>query len=942
MSNRNKLTILFLIVNMISHIVCANVDSSKIYLQEGADFFFAGDFNNCLIVYNKALNFQLKSYSKDDIRLGRTYNNIGLVYLNIWNFEKSIQYLKKAQKIYSENGQHLYLAIVYSNLGANYKNIGDFKLAKQYFEYSLQILQNLNTSESNRRKAETLNRLGILQYHNKDYKTAITNYNTALLKYSKDLLPQNLHDLYQNLSNCYLNIYKKDSALIMLQKALKLSESHNALPEKYLAITHQKLYHYYLYDKDKTKSKEHLFKALEIFQSIKADSSYFIYLFLDFADYYSNLNNTKLALNYYQKATNIIITSPVDNEMHIPKSSSFINPIEGILLLRKKAEFLYKIGVDSLNIKYLESSIDALQVASELLDKARTSFLSIESKLSLADNESIIYQLGIYASHRLFSLTEEGKFLELAYKFSEKSKSSVLESSLQEQKAKTFGGIPDSLLLKEEKLKRDIAFYNELIYKEKLKKEYSIDKLKNWQSTLISVNEQYENLKKTLEQNYKNYFQLKYVSPYSSLSKVKNRLNKNTTLLEYALTDSVLFIFQIDRKNTLLHTKKIDSTFYNFTNKFLNQFKNFDYISQGKNIYALYQDAGSQLYDYLINSVNKDELNENLVIIPDNILSYIPFEALVKPSNEVPESYTDMHYLLYDYTFSYSYSAHLFLENNQKSSRKFWNKALSVAPEYKSDSYTTHQFTQDIFRSQRDNLAPLPFALEEANLVSKVTFGRELSGSEATENNFLEFAPEFNILHLAMHTLIDDKNPLYSRLVFYADSNNLETGFLTTNEIFSIKLKADMTVLSACSSGEGEYRKGEGVLSLARSFFYAGCPSLVMTLWNVDDESGLRLMKDYYKYLRDGLSKAKAMQLAKINYISEITPDKQHPFYWSNYICIGNSSALYFPIWIYFAIISLLFLLPLTIFIWKLTIKNRKLNLSEPNLALRNKHGFNN
>jgi CHAT domain-containing protein/tetratricopeptide (TPR) repeat protein len=930
---------------MITNIVCANVDSSKIYLQKGADFFFAGDFNNCLIVYNKALNFQLKSYPDDDVRLGRTYNNIGLVYLNIWNFEKSIQYLKKAQKIYSENGQHIYLAIVYSNLGANYKNIGDFRLAKHYFEYALQILQNLNTSESNRRKAETLNRLGILQYHNKDYKTAIKYYNTALKKYSSDLLPQNLHDLYQNLSNCYLNINQIDSALVMLHKALKLSESHTALPKKYLAITHQKLYHYYLYDNNKHKSEEHLFKALEIFKSIKADSSYFIYLFLDFADYYASLNNIQLALKYYNKATNLIITSPVKDEMYIPNSSSFINPIEGILLLRKKAELLFKVGVDSLNISYLETSIDALQVASELLDKARTSFLSIESKLSLADNESIIYQLGIFASYKLFILTEKEKFLELAYKFSEKSKSSVLESSLQEQKAKAFGGIPDSLLLKEEKLKRDIAFYNELIYKEKLKKDFSEDKLRNWQSTLISINEEYENLKKTLEKNYKNYFQLKYVSPYSSLENVKKQLGKNTTLLEYALTDSILFIFQIDNKNTLLHTKKIDSSFFNITNNFLSQFKNFDYICQGKNIYAAYQDSGSQLYDYLINSVKIDDLNENLVIIPDNILSYIPFEALVKPSDKVPKSYTEMHYLLYDYTFSYSYSAHLFLENNKKSSRKFWNKALTVAPEYKSDrNNPSYQVAKDVFRSQRDNLDPLPFALEEANLVSKVTFGRELSGSEATENNFLQHAPDFNILHLAMHTLIDDKNPLYSRLVFYAESNDSEAGFLTTNEIFSLKLKADMTVLSACSSGEGEYRKGEGVLSLARSFFYAGCPSLVMTLWNVDDESGLRLMKDYYKHLRDGLSKAKAMQLAKIDYISDITPDKQHPFYWSNYICIGNSSALYLPIWIYLAIISLFSLFPLTLYVYIKTRKKHKLKLSEPmpNLSKRINNKSNN
>jgi CHAT domain-containing protein len=178
-----------------------------------------------------------------------------------------------------------------------------------------------------------------------------------------------------------------------------------------------------------------------------------------------------------------------------------------------------------------------------------------------------------------------------------------------------------------------------------------------------------------------------------------------------------------------------------------------------------------------------------------------------------------------------------------------------------------------------------------------------------------------------MHTVIDDNNPLYSKLVFYSDSAYSDDGLLTTNEIFGLKLKASLAVLSSCSSGEGEFKRGEGVLSLARGFFYAGCPSLIMTLWKVEDESGLTLMKYFYKYLRKGYSKPKALQKAKIEYLKTVPQEKQNPFYWSAYISIGNPSAIYYPQWL--KILPFTILILIFYFFYKLR-KRKKVKLNEP------------
>jgi CHAT domain-containing protein len=140
-----------------------------------------------------------------------------------------------------------------------------------------------------------------------------------------------------------------------------------------------------------------------------------------------------------------------------------------------------------------------------------------------------------------------------------------------------------------------------------------------------------------------------------------------------------------------------------------------------------------------------------------------------------------------------------------------------------------------------------------------------------------------------------DDNPLNSLLAFTNVDNNdtAEDNRLYAYEIYNLKLNAQMTVLSSCSSGFGKMQKGEGMMSLARGFIYAGCPSIVMTLWQVADQSSSELMTSFYKYLKKGKSKQEAMRLSKIDYLENADDLTSNPYFWSGFVVVGDSSPIY-------------------------------------------------
>ena len=162
----------------------------------------------------------------------------------------------------------------------------------------------------------------------------------------------------------------------------------------------------------------------------------------------------------------------------------------------------------------------------------------------------------------------------------------------------------------------------------------------------------------------------------------------------------------------------------------------------------------------------------------------------------------------------------------------------------------------------------------------------------ATEQAFKTMAGGFALLHLTTHSLLNEDQPEATCLILDPDTSGLEDGLLHNYELYNMNLTAQLAVLSACNTGIGKLQQGEGVMSLAHAFTYAGCPSVLMSLWQVNDFSTASIVGSFYEQLADGKPKDVALRAAKLRYLEETDPLKAAPYFWAGMVSIGEQSPL--------------------------------------------------
>ncbi|MEM9001190.1 MAG: CHAT domain-containing tetratricopeptide repeat protein [Bacteroidota bacterium] len=749
----------------------------------------------------------------------------------------------------------LELAQAYNFLATMYHDEKKYALAKAFYFKNLRIISNEFNEVDKERVQSTNNLLAAVYSAEGNYEKANSYLSKSLEFYLKNRTESRFKNnrvttLFLMAQN-YQHLQKMDSAQICLELSKEmLSEKDAFLPEFYqlTAEIHQR-------NEDFELALAFFQKQFELSEKKRIDRA----RVLDkMGQLYVHFDQPKAALPYYQRALGALAKnfSGVDAAIYEhPNPSQVQYPAEFIALLRNKGVALNRLQT----VPGYESSLQATQIAVTILDSLRTSFRSDEDKLALIEDSFLVFDTGMEAAFQLYDKTGDSKYLEKAFFISEKSKGNLLMEAMLNARATAFANLPKAILEKEKQYKSKISFLERL-----LRADAGNHIL---QDRLFQTKLDYRLVLDSLESTYPEYYDLKYDTHVTDLSTIQKVLKADQMALTYFYGENAIYAMAISKtdvefkrilRNTVLDDKLI---------RLVRQ------LGDNRSDLLQLQELSLELYPLFLPPLAMGGGYSQLIVVPDGLLSYVPFGSFRT---------SDTTYLIAKTAVSHVNSLTLWTTLRQKTYAN--SEPLVFAPTFigKSDG-------QSIVRAPE--LLPLPHNRTEAAYVLSHFNGALFEGVEGTLHNFLEKNNQYGIVHLATHAVVDDETPEYSYLAF---TNAGENDFLLfVNDLYNLSVQANLVTLSACETGIGNLRKGEGMLSLTRAFFFAGASSIVNSLWKINDNSTAILMDDFYKYLAAGHSKDIALRKAKLTFLDNNAENNlSHPYYWSGIVLNGNTAPL--------------------------------------------------
>ncbi len=840
------------------------------------------------------------------------------------NYKKSYSYAQKAIKIANlhQDPSSVAYASALNNLAVFKQDKGEFLQAAELFKKALTVNKINNDKKA---QVPNLNNLALCYFQSGDYQESKRYYQQAL-KVANEIFPINnsnrLRAIY-GLGNIYKTQNKIDKALniyeeVLIQLEIKNSQKPEMLAKinheiqlsiaelflikklknnffkniKALDISHQIAYQkksinglilsgkWHLKFKDLELAKSNFHEALELARKENNE----IKQSPRFGEIFYLLAQTILTSNHFEAISmcdsalyhfNIQLESDQNQYSNVTKNPTLDDNTLDILLTKAKLHF--KQFEKTKDKKDIQKSLYTYTYATKLINQIRQSYLQEGSRETFVAKTKKLFEEALNTWDIYQKNFPTGKQYAQIFQLLENSKSMLLLQSLEAEEALGAAGIPDSLILKENELSKEISFY-----KIKLTEQSNgnTEKIAAIETDLFQVEATYQELIEQFEKNYPEYYNLKFNQKLTSLSEAKSQLPHNSTgLLNYFVGEKYLFTFFTTKTKTIF--EKIEKP-ADFDTSILNLRKlieNPPVQTSAQKDFGDFSSLCFDMYKTLMNPIIAESKLENLIIIPDGILNYLPFEILLsdEPKNNVV-NYQPSHlpYLLNKYNISYRYSASLHKVLN-KTTTEAKSDFIGFAPSFSVNTLAT----QNARSCELESLSRLSCNKNEVVKIAGLLQGKTFVDKSASKENFNKEIQNFRIAHFATHACLDDEDPMLNR-IFFANSS------VSNYELYNLKLPLELAVLSACNTGSGELKKGEGVISLSRGFFHAGCPSLLMSLWSVEDCTTSEIMTNYYGYLKKGNSKDVAIRKAKLDYLDQANKLGSHPFYWAPFIQLGS------------------------------------------------------
>ncbi|MEM8524833.1 MAG: CHAT domain-containing tetratricopeptide repeat protein [Bacteroidota bacterium] len=801
---------------------------------------------------NEAMRYALAN--KDSITLAESYGYFAYLAIQDYKFQEALEYYFKSINLMSavKGEDYTGIGVSFNGIGTLYYAQSNFEDAKYFFEksnrldieeYGVSHPYTLNTAMNiaNCLKALGLHEEATIQYNKiLQYIPEDSNYGT--LRFT--LLINKAKNYWTagdttNAVDQYTQLYE--------QRYDILEEGHPYLIELYQDLAA-------IADKEVVADR-HINQVIALLSDQKLAIKDIEQLDLEYIDHYDYLLNV-IGL----KIENVLKTYEIENDpKHLERASTYAS-------------------------KGLEVFDFAIQTA-----------VSPEQQAALIQNAQNYLQIVLRLFGEQYEIsTDQANPIEV-FNTIERYRALQLNRGISAKKINLRASAGDSLLSKESALIAKIAETKQPLANDKLAVNVEdstaiLSEVADLRNELTQVQDQIAEKYPQLTNDFNESLMLRDIQPY---------LENGTALIEYFLEDRGLTILATTKDTALYHYQKLAPEFskqIEFMQRLTSSYPNDEktLIAQRDSFLQI----GYELYQFLLSPVFKKLDADKIVLIPDKSLAYFPFEILLtdRLTDETSRSYRVLPYVFHKYCIRYEYSAKFMGISSSPSAN---NRLLAIAPIFSENTIAMRgemdslNFTR-AFSKMRASNSDITHNVKETESISKMWGGEAWIEQQISKTQFKLEAGKYDILHLATHAYADKDYPDYAHFELGKSKQESlnEGGLLYAFELEQMNLQAKLAVLSACETGVGKYQGGEGLRSLARAFKYAGCPNIVTSLHKVEDRSTSSLMIQFYEYLKAGQGKAIALQNAKKEHLKSNSSVKCHPFFWSNFILIGDNASV--------------------------------------------------
>lgn len=827
-------------------LVVSKKDSVQLYDAQIALYRATGDFEKSLNFAQKMLSFQLGKSYQDSIKIAFVYQQIGDIYQEQTSYQEATNYYVEAINFMAERP-------TYKRLQAKLW----YQLASCYYK-----LKN--------RPLETV------LYLRKVF--SLVPINSKVSKFEST-------DIYLDACNMmaleFLEEKQLDSALVYVEKAQAISsyykknETWSIKGEIYLQKENFKEAEAALERGIGIFSKRHRMKSPETANRWVA-----------LGDYYQIQKKYDQAQDVYNSAFWAISS---EREAKVfPSINSLFSKEQALQILTKKVTAMLTLYERS---KYSVSLIEIYKQAEYNLEVFQSLKSTVDLSLDFSEMTVVVYEQLIEVCELLYHRKQENQYVKQAFHLAEEYKTILLQMMMKEPAAKKFGNVPASVIQKIEGLQQRMLWCQQQYWEAQVDQQKGL--ILDWyKREMADLKVKLTLAEEELKENYKKYYQFKYKTKTATLDSLQEALNDSTVLVQYIEGKTSIYQFII-RKDTLAVRKIFWRTYKPTVLKYYKHFTDAKLQQHLKS--GGYKDFCITAYELYYKLMHHELLSKGkrLVIIPDGLLNYIPFETLLTdvPVEHVHEiNFPSLAYVLKQKQIAYNYSSSLWLREIGRLGTPINNEILGMSATYKTEKVLSSRSQK--LQKLRRTLSVREGVQSEIDSLSKKYAGDFYIDRYATEYYFKDYASNYGILHLGVYGNIDPDFPENASLIFAEDAYEEEDNILTSNEIKQLNLNTSMVVLGNCQTGYGSYQRGEGIVNLGRSFIYAGSPSVVLSLWEQDARYSAIVMDYFYENLKQKIDKDIALRQAKLKYLKSASGLEAHPAYWAGYIVLGNYQAI--------------------------------------------------